>query len=566
MARQKIAISIFIALFASLFVALNAGAVPLYSDNVFIGSDSVKIEIQKTKLKPNITTNVRKSANDKIVITVPSVKYYDKPVSKHIGDGQSDIIRAVSIKNVRKNKRDTAQISIDVTNSKLVDIKTTNSLSKTIIIISSKNASKEEIKQAATNKLVPVESEDEHGDISSTSLLTGVALADNTPAKIASLKIAMGQIRILTDKKIDYKLESASGDGSLILSNVTGFNKHRVQDIKDETFDSIELNPLPDNKLAVIIHPTKAGTIYSVESNDNNNELRIISYLPVSLSNLRILDDGYNKKIAILTKDPIYNYKVLNRDNLKSLTLSIPNGKLGANKNIEGQSEDISYKLSEQDNKLNITISFTNKYIVQERVIGGTKLEFDLIRAKGDTGGNVHTIAIDPGHGGNDNGADGDYSHEKDINLIVAKKLSVLLSKKYNVVMTRQDDRNLSLEERIEMINSNKPDISISIHCNSNAKTGLKGFETYYFAPPSANFASIMHLSFQQGIARDDRGIKKQPFALIKYMAMPAILVEMEYISNSDGEAFLNDPAAQDLYAKALAEGIDKYFAYIDGR
>ena len=132
--------------------------------------------------------------------------------------------------------------------------------------------------------------------------------------------------------------------------------------------------------------------------------------------------------------------------------------------------------------------------------------------------------------------------------------------------MTRQDDKNLALDERVDLINSNKPDVSISIHCNSSPKTGMKGFETYYFAPPSSNFANTIHMSLQQNLAIEDKGIKKQPFALIKYIAVPAILIEMEYISNSGGEAFLNDPVNQDSYARAIADGIDKYFAYIDSK
>lgn len=567
MAPEKIIINFFYGLILFAAFTISASAVPLYADNITIGKDSIKIEIQKKNLKPNVVTTVRKGINDKIVITIPSVKLYDKPMSKTLGETKEEMIRAISVKNVRKNRKDTAQISIDVKNLKFVDIKTTNSLSKTILTITSVNApAATDNEKLLLSKVSSADMEESHGE-TPAALLTGIALADDAPAKIASLKIALGQIRILADKKFEYKVESSAGEGVITLSNVSGFTKSRVQEVKDDTFDNIELQPLPDNKLSIRIHPTQPGTIYAFEVNDNSNELRILSYLPVHLTNLRIIDEGLNKKVIMNTKDPIYNYKILNRDNLKSLTFSIPNGKLGNKKNIEGESEDISYKLTEQDNKLNVTISFANKYIVQERTINGNKLEFDLIRAKGDTGaGQVHTIAIDPGHGGNDNGADGDYSHEKDINLIVSNKLQAILSKKYNVVMTRQDDKNLALDERVDLINSNKPDISISIHCNSSPKTGMKGLEVYYFTPPSSNFANILHLSLQQNLVIEDKGIKKQPFALIKYIAVPAILIEMEYISNSGGEAFLNDPANQDAYARAMADGIDKYFAYIDNK
>ena len=103
-------------------------------------------------------------------------------------------------------------------------------------------------------------------------------------------------------------------------------------------------------------------------------------------------------------------------------------------------------------------------------------------------------IAIDPGHGGKDPGAvsqDGCLK-EKDLTLEIAKRLKTTLESKnpaLKVVLTRSDDRHLSLEERIALANSANADLFISIHCNAAADSSSKGIETYYFAKASSRAA-----------------------------------------------------------------------------
>lgn len=227
------------------------------------------------------------------------------------------------------------------------------------------------------------------------------------------------------------------------------------------------------------------------------------------------------------------------------------------------------------------------------------------------------TVVIDAGHGGHDTGAVDNGVREKDVNLGVAKKLAEKLKKKMpsaKVVMTREDDRFLSLQERADVANRNKGNLFISIHTNSvdtsnpNRKSvsganvyalGLNkddnnlqvarrensviemenDFEQKYsgFDPSKdesyiifemaqkknlgqslkfANFAQ-KHLVSEAG--RKDRGVKQAGFWVLWATSMPAVLVELDFICNPTSADFISSEKGQDQLAEALFNAIDEY-------
>ena len=94
------------------------------------------------------------------------------------------------------------------------------------------------------------------------------------------------------------------------------------------------------------------------------------------------------------------------------------------------------------------------------------------------------TILLDPGHGGEDMGAKGSLGKkeffEKDLSLVLAKKISKYLSKKHRVYLTRTYDKTVALEKRADIAEKLSADIFVSIHVNASTRKGAHGYETYY--------------------------------------------------------------------------------------
>lgn len=227
------------------------------------------------------------------------------------------------------------------------------------------------------------------------------------------------------------------------------------------------------------------------------------------------------------------------------------------------------------------------------------------------------TVVLDAGHGGHDVGASENGVHEKDINLGVAKKLEALISKKYkdfNVVMTRSDDKFISLQDRANIANRNHGNLFISIHTNSVDKSnpnrknvsgasvyalGLhkdqsnlqvaqrensvieleNNFEQKYsgFDPnkdesyiifemaqkknlgQSLKFASEAQKQLVSIAGRADRGVKQAGFWVLWATSMPAVLVELDFICNPNVAEYLGSEKGQDQLAQALFKAFENY-------
>lgn len=217
----------------------------------------------------------------------------------------------------------------------------------------------------------------------------------------------------------------------------------------------------------------------------------------------------------------------------------------------------------------------------------------------------VKTVVIDAGHGGKDPGAVGiNGLREKDVVLDVAKRLKKLLGEKYglNVMMTRDNDTFIPLEERTAMANARGADLFISIHANASRSTKAYGIETYFLnltQDPYAievaareNSASTKNISDLQGILKDlmkntkisesnslaekvqkslplllsqryssikNLGVKKAPFYVLIGANMPSILVEISFITNPKEGRNLANPDYREAIASGICEGISEY-------
>jgi len=190
------------------------------------------------------------------------------------------------------------------------------------------------------------------------------------------------------------------------------------------------------------------------------------------------------------------------------------------------------------------------------------------------------SVVIDPGHGGHDPGAIGRSGlREKDVNLDIAlrtyRRLQALGA---TVRLTRMDDNPLrpwrrgnraehrrELLARCELADALKADLFVSVHANARESNPLRyrGTETYYRKADSARFAGVMQQELVRAIQLPDGGVKRHPKSIIVLYrtAMPAVLVEIGYLSNPADEALLATSALRDRAAIGIVNGIKRYAA-----
>lgn len=231
------------------------------------------------------------------------------------------------------------------------------------------------------------------------------------------------------------------------------------------------------------------------------------------------------------------------------------------------------------------------------------------------------TLVIDAGHGGKDHGAIGKNAREKDINLAVALRFGQLVEENMDsvrVVYTRDRDVFVELQQRANIANAAGGDLFVSVHTNSVAKsnknrTKVKGAETYTlglhrtnenlevakrensvislesdytsryegFDPNSSesyiifelnqdrhlsqsvSFASMVQQEFVSTAGRTDNGVRQAGFLVLARTAMPAVLVELDFICNPEQESFLSSKKGQNKLGQALYNAFSRYLESI---
>ena len=193
-------------------------------------------------------------------------------------------------------------------------------------------------------------------------------------------------------------------------------------------------------------------------------------------------------------------------------------------------------------------------------------------RTSGGIAGKV--ITIDPGHGGSDPGAIGpNGTMEKDITLAISKKLKAALEAKgAKVNMTRTTAVDVygpnasgpdELQARVDVGTANKSDIFVSVHINSFSNPNVGGISTYYY--DKTQYDTRLASRIQAKIADEsgfagDRGIQPGNLYVLRRSLMPAILLELGFISNPKEEALLKKDNVQQQFADEVAAGIESYF------
>ena len=173
-----------------------------------------------------------------------------------------------------------------------------------------------------------------------------------------------------------------------------------------------------------------------------------------------------------------------------------------------------------------------------------------------------YRIVVDPGHGGDDPGAVGHELREARINLAVARLLvEQMPAPEYEVILTRESDAFVGLSHRVEVSNTSKARLFVSLHCNAASSPEANGFEVLYHGKSAAGLklAKSVHMS-TKSLFPKDRGLKpRDDLAVLRLTDCPAILVEMGFVSNPSDARLLVSPQFHLCLAKAIARGILAY-------
>ncbi|MBK9769445.1 MAG: N-acetylmuramoyl-L-alanine amidase [Candidatus Obscuribacter sp.] len=175
-------------------------------------------------------------------------------------------------------------------------------------------------------------------------------------------------------------------------------------------------------------------------------------------------------------------------------------------------------------------------------------------------------VCIDPGHGGTESGALGHSGiTEAEINLAIALKLKTLLEAEgVNVCMTRTEDTDVSLQDRVDFARDHKVDLLISVHNNAlpDGRDPLKehGTSTYRYQPQSVELARTLKNSMVKELGLPDLGARYQNLALCRPTAMQAVLLEVAFVVNPDEYSHLINNEWQAKAAKSMLNGMLSYF------
>jgi len=192
-------------------------------------------------------------------------------------------------------------------------------------------------------------------------------------------------------------------------------------------------------------------------------------------------------------------------------------------------------------------------------------------RTDGGVKGKV--ITIDPGHGGSDPGAVSKKgTYEKTITLSMAKKLKAELEKMGAVVyLTRTADVDVAgknaedaaeLQARVDIAENHCSDLFISLHINASVNKKASGISTYYYAKSDydGKLANCIHKQLTTNFGMNDMGVRQANFYVTKRCCMPAVLMELGFISNIKEEKTIKGSWFQDKAMDLIAKGIREYF------
>jgi N-acetylmuramoyl-L-alanine amidase len=383
-------------------------------------------------------------------------------------------------------------------------------------------------------------------------------------------------------------------------SNIKAYNDYKLA---KENYIQAVLDNNKNKKISSLKEIVKCGKFLGFNVNKYEQRLKSLSINPLKIE---------SKYIKLISTNPI---KIRLSSKMRVKFSTMKRGKyykvfdiFGAkSRNLYQKIGNFYLRIAQNNSKkVRVVIASSKKFIVRYSI----KNNYLIIHLPKQNTTIKHKIGkiivIDPGHGGKDPGGIGEYGiKEKNIVLPVAKYLKYELNKRgYKVYLTRYTDKFITLKNRTKFANKKHADIFISLHCNISPKhSDVYGVETYFLSPARSSRAKrvaklensaignlhsttqnillnflnknriidstklsidiqkslIYNLKKQYQNIRDG-GVRPAPFWVLVGTNMPAILIEMGYLSNKMEAKRLNSKTYQKKLAKYIADGIENYF------
>jgi N-acetylmuramoyl-L-alanine amidase len=225
----------------------------------------------------------------------------------------------------------------------------------------------------------------------------------------------------------------------------------------------------------------------------------------------------------------------------------------------------------------------------------------DLPPSFGQQGSTFHTIAIDPGHGGDEDGVhSAEGAKEKDLTLAIARRVKGVIEARLGlrVLLTREDDRAVPVDERTAVANNNKADLFVSLHVNGSMRPATSGASVFVAAfdresaqaaagagervpafgggsreielvpwdlaqtrhlDRSSQFASLLEQTMKDRLPLSAHPVDKAPLRVLESANMPAVLLEVGYLTNPEQAKLLGGDAFQNAVAQAMFDAIVRF-------
>lgn len=396
-----------------------------------------------------------------------------------------------------------------------------------------------------------------------------------------------------SQKNIDYELIQSSFDNEKFLIKGVGqlsYQNFYVSDPERLVFDiqGVRINPsLAENKLySSSSFLTQMNSYYYSDENRLRMTLNLAS--DVSRKEITIQKSAEDIVVEYKSAKPLNSNLKLQIDRItanvelkmtgnysisdlnwnpssNTLEFTLPDSLGNLKDEVRNLSNNLvnTVRVTKEGNLNRVTLSLKDRvsYNMTENGLSG-KAVIRLKKEKRVT----PMIVIDAGHGAKDPGAIAKSTGmtEKELNLIISRKLyDRLIGEGYQILMTRDQDTYPELKDRAILANSNEADIFISIHHNAGGNSSANGIETlYYPTEDNKKLAEILHREIVKASGATDRRIIKRPdLVVLNSTDVPAVLLELGYMTNAAELQKISDDAYQNILVEGIINGIKAYLA-----
>lgn len=289
---------------------------------------------------------------------------------------------------------------------------------------------------------------------------------------------------------------------------------------------------------------------YEVKAEITDNSQRIEEILKSIIQEYGETNIIFNDGIVLKENESISLNELSGDDSIRWFSKDTDIAKVTDGNQVETVSTGTTFLIGEKDGKYNVIQLYVAPLNQASRAISTYNNEVKR----------QYVVYLDPGHGGSDPGSSGNGIIEKDLNLKLALGVRDRLQNLgVKVIMSRETDKFVALQDISGGANAANPDVFVSIHQNSYTTAGPYGIETYYNKDIDKPIASSLQSNLIKNTSAYNRGVKFGDLHVVRETNMPASLVECGFLSNPDEASLLKSESYQNKIMDAIANGTYEY-------